>query len=67
MTHHVTDCNYYILDITESPVTVKMRIRHYFGNNNHNPIPDYVRQDGELSIDKIDGPDKEKSEMVITV
>ena len=37
------------VEILDSPVTVKMRIRHYFGNTGTNPSGDRQRQSQEVT------------------
>ena len=53
--------------IVESPVTVKMRIRHYFGNNSQNSSSDRPRQVEDLQSEKDSEFDNQKSPIPGTI
>ena len=53
--------------ILDSPVTVKMRIRHYFGNNGQASSADRQRQNEELSYEQDNELDHQKSPIPSTL
>ena len=53
---------YLISNISDSPVTVKMRIRHYFGNSSPNSTNDRGRQDDPMQeLEKDENSDRIKT------